>query len=270
MSPGEAIILGLVQGLTEFLPISSSGHLVLARTLFGIEIDFALALDAVLHLATALAVILYFWSDIKLLIQAGLRKLSRLPVDKKEERFLYALIVGTLPAAGLGLFFESYLAAAFSTPLFVVGALFVSAIFFAVAESFYLKQSQQKSLTTSLGFKIGLFQAAALLPGVSRSGATIGAGILLGLSRLEAARFSFLLAIPIILGVGLKKSLDFARGGETGVEGWAIGLSALTAFLSALLVIHVFLAFIRRYSLWPFVWYSALLAVSVLVIDLLG
>lgn len=259
MEFADAIILGLVQGITEFLPISSSGHLVLFRDWLSITAVDALAYDAVLHFATTLSVILYFWSDIWVLIQTLLRKLGRLPVNQRELTLLSALLVGTIPAALVGFFFESIIENYLHTTFVVAIVLLLGGLFFLYAEWRYYTQPPHGVITVRRGFQIGLFQVLALVPGFSRSGATIAGAMLLGLTRYEATRFSFLLAIPITLGAGSKKLIDLLKGGEA-VDWLPILIGSVTAFFTALIVIHFFLAFVRRYTLWPFVWYSFILS----------
>jgi undecaprenyl-diphosphatase len=255
----DAIILGLVQGITEFLPISSSGHLVLVRQWFEVDDVNGLAIDAVLHFATTLAVVIYFWSDIWVLIQVALRKLGRLPVNQKDITLLYALIIATIPGAILGVIFQSFISENFRSVLVVAVVLFATALFFVFAEWRYYLKPAQGELTIKKGLMIGLFQALALIPGMSRSGSTIAGGMLLGLSRYEASRFSFLLAIPITTGAGLVMALELIS--EDGPVEWKmIIVGAVIAFFTALIVIHYFLKFIRRNTLWPFVWYSLILA----------
>ena len=205
MNIGDAIVLGLVQGVTEFLPISSTGHLVLVRELLTINEANMLAVDAVLHLATTLAVVLYFWSDLWTLLQALLRKLGRLPVNEKDLMMVYALVIGTIPAVVLGVLLEPVMTK-FQTPEVIAVFLALAAIFFLFVEWKYFLRPEHGSVTIKRAWKVGLFQALALVPGLSRSGTTIAGGMLLGMSRYEASRFSFLLAIPITLGVGIKKS----------------------------------------------------------------
>ncbi len=261
----DAAILGLVQGLTEFLPISSTGHLVFARALLGIEVESALAFDAVLHLATLLAVVTYFFGDIWSLVQTALRKLGRLPVNQRDQTLLFALLIGTIPAVILGLLFESYIATAFTSPLITAGALLVAACFFIYAEWRYVSEHRAQELTVATGLKIGLFQTLALLPGFSRAGSTIAGGMLMGLTRVEAARFSFLLAIPVILGVGIKNLLGFLTSNES-VDWLAIFVASAVACITAFVVIHYFLAFLRRFTLWPFIWYTCVLSIFILAL----
>lgn len=255
----DAVILGLVQGITEFLPVSSTGHLILVRDLLSLEAADALAFDAVLHFATTAAVVLYFWSDLWTLVQVALRKLGRLPVNEKDITLLYALIIGTIPAVIIGLLLESFVSENLRTPLVVAIVLFGGAVFFMYTEWRYYLRPTNGELTLRTGLLVGFYQALALIPGLSRSGSTIAGGMLLGLSRYEAARFSFLLAIPITLGVGIKSSIDLLKEGAA-VDWLMVAVSATISFVTALIVIHFFLNFIRKYTLWPFVWYSIILS----------
>ncbi len=269
MSIIESVVLGVLQGITEFLPISSTGHLILARSLFGIDDSYALAFDAVLHLATAAAVIIYFHRDIWNLLQTLLRSLSRLPVNERDVLLLKAIAIGTVPAVLLGLSLESTMETLFRSPLLVAAVLVLGSGLFIYAEWLYNKYPPQNEMTIKKGLYIGLFQALALIPGMSRSGATIAGGMLLGLSRSEAARFAFLLAVPVILGAGGKKLLELiASNGEVTLAPVAIG--AAIAFVTGLLAIHFMLSFVRRHSLWPFIWYRLILAGFVVFIVLYG
>ena len=269
MTITESIILGVVQGATEFLPVSSTGHLILARTLFEVENVNALAFDAILHLATAAAVLIYFREDIWLLLQTVLRKLGRLPVNERDETLIYALIVATIPAVVLGLLLESLMESLFRSPLLVAGVLVLGSFLFIFAEWRYIHQPRRPDIEVGKGFKIGLFQTLALIPGMSRSGATIAGGMLCGLSRHEAARFAFLLAVPVIVGAGCKKLLELLTSDET-VLWLPILIGAATAFVTGLAAIHFMLAFVRRHTLWPFIWYRIILAAFVIFIFVFG
>jgi undecaprenyl-diphosphatase len=258
----QAVILGFVQGFTEFLPVSSTGHLVLTRFFFEIGGTHALAFDAVLHLATAAAVIVYFWRDLVRLAHAVLRKLARMPVDPKDITLIMALIIGTIPAVIFGLLLESTMDTLFRNPLLVAGVLVVGSLLFVYAEWIYLNTPRQGTLTVRKGLYIGLFQSLALVPGMSRSGSSIAGAMLLGLTREEAAKFSFLLAIPVIVGAGSKKLLELASLNEP-VTWTPILVGAAVAFVVGLMAIRFMLGFVRRYSLWPFVWYRIVLAIVV-------
>ena len=264
----DAIILGLTQGITEFLPISSTGHLVLVREFLTIKETNMLAFDAVLHLATTLAVIIYFRSDIWTLVQAILRKLGRLPVNEKDLTLAYSLVIATIPAILLGLLLESHFEP-FQTAPVIATFLAVGALFFLFVEWRYHLRPEHGSVTLKRSWQIGLFQAMALIPGLSRSGSTIAGGMLLGMSRYEASRFSFLLAIPITLGVGIKKTIDLMALGVS-VDWTVLIVGAAVASVTAFIVIHFFLQFIRKYTLWPFIWYSFALAALVGYVSLVS
>lgn len=255
----DAIVLGFIQGFTEFLPVSSSGHLIIFRDVFSLSADHALAFDAMLHLATLGAVVLYFSKDLWSLSQAFLRLVGRLPVNQKELTLLKALIIGTIPAATAGYFGEQLIETYVSSALAVVFLLCLAAFLFIFAEWRYLNNPVSANLNVNNAWYIGLFQMLALLPGFSRSGMTIAGGMLLGLSRYEAARFSFLLAIPIIAGAGTKKFIDLVAV-SADVSWGVLWAGTAVAFVVAILVIHFFLSFIRRYTLWPFIWYTFILA----------
>jgi undecaprenyl-diphosphatase len=259
------VILGLIQGITEFVPISSSAHLLLVGDFLSIDETNTLAFYAVLHLATTAAIIIYFWNDIWALIQTSIRKLGRLPVNEKDLTLLHAILIGTVPAVIVGLLFEEIITTYLHFPLIIAAMLFISAFFFMYAEWCYYTKPPQGILTIRHGFWIGCFQALALLPGFSRSGSTLAGGMLLGLSRVESARFSFLLAIPITLGVGSKMLLELITT-DGNVNWLQIGIGATVSFFTALLVIHYFLGFIRKYSLWPFIWYKIILSLIVVYI----
>lgn len=254
-----AIFLGIIQGLTEFLPVSSSGHLILVRSLFGVSREYALAFDAILHMATASAVVVYFFRDIRTLIQTALRKLARLPVNEKDMRLIWALVIGTIPAVVLGLMLETLMETMFRNPLLVAGVLVAGSLLFMYAEWHVLNHERENKMTIRKGLLIGLFQSLALIPGMSRSGASIAGGMLLGLSRHEAARFAFLLAVPIMLGAGSKKLLELAMAPEA-VSWAAVLIGAAVAFVTALAAIHFMLSFVRKHTLWPFIWYRIILA----------
>lgn len=255
----SALILGVVQGITEFLPISSTGHLVLTRSVLAVDGSHALAFDAVLHLATALAVIVYFWNDLWLLLQALLRMLGRLEVNQKDATLLKALIVGTIPAVVLGLLLEDLMESTFRHPLLVAAVLLIGSLFFMFAEYIYERRERHEHVSVGMGLKIGLFQTLALVPGFSRSGASLAGGMLLGLTRSEAARFAFLLAVPVMLGAGGKKLFELAAAPEVSL-GLPVLAGAATSFIVGLFAIHFMISFVKRHTLWPFIWYRVILA----------
>jgi len=255
----NAIILGLVQGVTEFLPISSSGHLILMREALEATTQQALAYDAVLQLATGFAIVVYFFPDLWRLFNVFLRMIGRMPVEPRDKNLMFAIAAGTIPALIIGLMLEDIMATLFRSPLLVAFMLVAGAGLFAYAEYASAFRPERRELTVKKGVAIGFFQALALIPGMSRSGATIAGGLILGLSRYEAARFSFLLAIPIILGSGGKKLLELLEV-QNAINMTAVAVGAVVAFFVGLLAIHFMLLFVRNHTLWPFIWYRIGLA----------
>lgn len=268
MSILDAIILGVVQGLTEFLPISSSGHLILARELFGVGITSGLAFDAVLQFATACAVVVYFRSDIVVLAHALMRRVRGGETDLTQERLFIALIVATIPAIFVGLLLEGAMETIFRQGALVAGALLAGSAIMYAAER-WGKTATNDVLTGGKAVAIGFFQALALIPGMSRSGMTIAGGMFLGLSREGAARFSFLLAIPILLGSGTKKMIDIGEAGISQADLLALVAGVVASFVVGLAVIHYLLRFLRMHSMMVFVWYRVALAALVLMMTLL-
>lgn len=262
----NAVILGVLQGITEFVPISSSAHLLLVGDLLSLEGSNSLAFYGVLHLATTLAIIIYFKNDVWLLIQTFIRRLGRLPVNEKDNLLMVALVLGTIPAVIIGLLFENIIKTIFHAPLSIAFMLFISSVFFMYAEWQYYKKPPHGSLNIKQGFWVGCFQALALLPGFSRSGSALAGGMLLGMTRVEAARFSFLLAIPITLAVGLKMLLELIMS-EGGVAWGPVMIGAGVCFVTALFVIRFFLGFIRKYTLWPFIWYKIVLSILIVYVS---
>jgi undecaprenyl-diphosphatase len=259
----SGIILGLVQGLTEFLPISSSGHLILAREILGLQTADGLAVDAVLQLATILAVGIYFRRElVGLTLTAGKWLVNR-PTSAGQRTLLLAILIGTIPAVIFGLFLENLMDTVFRSVLLVISALIIGSLFMLIAEV-CARRRQPDELNWRKGLFIGLFQCLALIPGISRSGSTISGGLFVGLDRSTAARFSFLLSFPIIVGTGLKKLLDLSVGGELSGLGLSLPAAFLSAFFVGLIAIHFLLHFLRSHSLLIFIGYRLFLAAVVL------
>lgn len=276
LTTSTAAALGVLQGLTEFLPISSSGHLVLAHEVLGTLGADGLAFDALLHFATALAIVVYFWRDIRdmlvSLVPASAESRSR----ARDRMLAVALIVGTIPAAILGLLLEDIMATAFRNPLLVALTLVVGSLIMLAAERYHRLRVQGASLDTGeggssesdtgvgwrKGVVIGLFQSLALIPGMSRSGMTIAGGMFFGLDRAFAAKFGFLLGVPLLLGAGAKKILDIGIGDMST----AMLAGTLTAFVVAILVIHYLLRFLRNHTLHVFIVYRLLLAAGIVLV----
>nr|MDQ3018629.1 undecaprenyl-diphosphatase UppP [bacterium] len=208
----QAFILGMVQGLGEFLPISSSAHLILAPWFFGWE-DQGLAFDVALHWGTLLAVVVYFRKDIVKLIKGFLSSLFPRTRDLKDphQKLAWLIFIATIPAVIIGKLFEHQVETVFRNPLLIAGTLSVMGILLLVADKYGEKMKTIPSLKWVNALLIGFAQAAAIVPGFSRSGSTITAGLFSGLTRHDATRFSFLMAIPITLGAGLLKIPDIVN-----------------------------------------------------------
>lgn len=256
-------LLGVVQGLTEFLPVSSTGHLILIREWLGLSSSYGLAVDAVLHLATALAVLIYFRKDIAHLIKTALTWVSGNAIAKEDRTLILALILGTIPAVGIGFFAQDAIEGVFRSPELVAYALLAGSILFFIAERVAQKTA---TLTVGRGVIIGFFQALALIPGMSRSGYTISGGLLLGLTREASARFAFLLSFPVILGAGTLELFELESAGVVASSGPLIALAAISAFVSGISAIHFLMRYLKNNSLDIFIIYRVVLAITILVL----
>lgn len=273
MGVTEAIILGVVQGLTEFLPISSSGHLILVREFFGFNVGYGLAFDAVLHFATALAVAAYFWKDIVRLATSFFKWVGGVSVSDEDKTMVVAIVIATIPAVALGLFLEEIMETMFRNSLVVVVALVIGSFVMLRAERMHKllepisESAYGKIMTWKKALAVGLFQSLALIPGMSRSGMAISGGMFMGLSREQSARFAFLLAVPLLLGAGGKKLLELGAEGSLFSDGLALAAGAASAFIVGILVVHYLLKFLRNNSLSVFIWYRFALVVFVVAIS---
>jgi len=266
----KAIILGILQGATEFLPVSSSGHLVLIPWLFGWD-ESPLIFDVVVHLGTLVAVLLYFWRDWLTLFRAGWTALRTRSTQDPDARLLLLIGLGTVPAALAGALLEDVFESAFSEPALVAAFLLVTALLLTVSERLSTANQSLSGLTVRDALTVGIAQAFAILPGISRSGSTIAAGLWRGLPRATAARFSFLLATPIILGAGGKQALDVVTG--DAIVGQDMALPMVAGFLSAALVGYACVWFLMRLlkerSLYGFAAYCAAFGTLSLLVALL-
>jgi undecaprenyl-diphosphatase len=240
------IILGLVQGFTEFLPVSSSGHLVIAQKLLGLE--NSIAFDITVHLATLLAVVAFFWRDILKLIN--------------KPRLVGLLLLSTAITGAIGVAFSDQFEAMFSSTRAVGFFLLLTGVVLFTAEAFPKGKKDEGRMTWWDSILIGLGQAAAICPGLSRSGTTISTGLMRGLDRELAARYSFLLSIPTIFAAGLFQIKKIAA-----VESvWPLILGAVAAFVSGYIAIWLFMGIIQKYSLRPFAYYCFVIGLLVLVL----
>jgi undecaprenyl-diphosphatase len=221
----------------------------------------ALSFDAVLQMATTLALVVYFWKDILRLLHVAWKMFRRKPVENKDRTYIWVIVFGTIPAVIFGLLLEKYMDTVFRSVNLVALTLILGSGLFWLAQKF---GTQNKKLTLGRGIVIGFFQCLALVPGVSRSGATISGGLLTGLSRDEAVRFSFLLSIPVLLGAGLKKLLE-VRSILTGDFGFSLLLGCITAFVTGLLAINFLIKYLKKHNLNVFIWYRIILAIILLI-----
>ena len=258
MSIFEGILLGLTQGLTEFLPVSSTGHLIIVRQLLGLHDPSGIFFDAVLHLATLLAVALYFRRDIGALVMTAWKYIRRKPLDENEKNFFLAIVLGTIPAIILGLIFEDAIGTSARSTMVVAWGLVIGSIVMFAAER-HVRTDAQVQVTPRLGWRLGLFQAFALFPGISRSGSTISGGLFSGMTRSDATRFAFVLSFPILLGAGSVSALELFKAPLLHVSASLVA-AFITALVSAFIAIHFLLKFVRTRTLHPFIWYRLILA----------
>ncbi|HUG15001.1 MAG TPA: undecaprenyl-diphosphatase UppP [Thermomicrobiales bacterium] len=274
----RAIVLGIVQGLTEFLPISSSAHLIVVPWLFGWE-PFGLAFDVATHLGTLAAVLVYFRRDLLAIARGTLRGLPamrrrRMPEDHAGRLGVY-IIIGSIPAAGAGLLIEGYIDQLFHTEPLSRWALAVLAVMLiavglllGAADRYGRRRSGREFEQIGLrdALLIGAAQATALFPGVSRSGSTIIAGLFSGLSRPVAARFSFILGIPVVFGAGMRELSRLARDGIAADERTIFAVGVVTAGAVGYLAIAGLLRFLQRSSTDVFVLYRVCVGVGLLTL----
>jgi undecaprenyl-diphosphatase len=248
----QAIVVGIVQGLTEFLPVSSSAHLILVPRVLGWDNEFILspAFDATLHLGTLVALIAYFWRDLGRYLVAFMRLLrDRTIAGDTDKKVALLLAISIIPGALLGVGLEGFVDTFFREQLLVVCALLVvGAVVLFVAERIARHTRELDELRPAEALGIGLAQAFALFPGISRSGITISAGLFLGLKRDAAARFSFLMATPIVAGAGVWKLRELVGAGAVAFDGAALAAGLIAAAISGLLAIWFLLSYLRRAS----------------------
>lgn len=268
----QALIMGIVQGLTEFLPVSSSGHLLLVPYLFGWDDAFltSLAYSVMLHLGTLVALLVYFRDDWLRLIPAGLTAVRDRSFDGDPDRRLaWLLVAATIPAAVVGFLFSDVFEGGIREPALVAVTLIVGGLILWLADAIGAESREVEDVTLRVAAGIGVAQAVALIPGISRSGISISAGRLAGLGRPAAARFAFLMATPITVGAVVFEGRRLFTG-EAGVQVDALPLvvGMLTSLIAGLAAIHFMLQYLRTRSLRIFVWYRFALAAIVIAVYL--
>ena len=234
MSIWEAFILGCVQAFTEFLPVSSSGHLVLTQAVLGVDLEGGASFEVAVHLGTLLSVVCLFWKEVTFLIQGGLPYLrTAWPLDRQQEwsMLMRFIILGSIPAGVIGILFKDELESAFGNVKGVGAALCITGV---ILLSTWKKQGKRTQIGFMDALLIGGAQAVAILPGISRSGSTIAMALFLNISRTRAARLSFLLSLPVVGGAGLLKALDLVESPPTSQEWIGLCVGAGTSFVVGL------------------------------------
>ncbi len=264
----EAIILGIVQGLTEFLPISSSAHLRIVGEFLPSAEDPGATFTAITQIGTELAVLVYFWNRIVRIIAAWASSLAgRTPRNDPDARMGWIVIIGTLPIGLLGFLFQDVIRDTFRNLWLVATVLIVFGLILGVADALGRRVRTERDLTMGHGLTLGFAQALALIPGVSRSGATTTAGLALGYTRPAAAEVAFLLAVPAVFGSGLYELLQAIR--EPGESVFSLGETAVATVVSfgvGLAVIAYLMRYLKKGSFLPFVIYRVVLGAVLLVL----
>ncbi len=263
MSILQAIILGIVQGLTEFLPVSSSAHLVLVPWWLNWP-EPSLAFDTLLHWGTLLAVVAFFWRTWVDMVVALVNRLRGRRDPDGRDRLLLLLVVATIPAALAGFLLKDYFEAAFGSPAAIGFFLIVTGVLLVIAERWPRGHKPLTGVSWLDALIIGLVQAIAILPGISRSGSTMSAGMVRGFDRPTAARFSFLMSAPIIFGAGLTQLPDLVKQGANG-EGVALFLGFAAAAVTGFLTIRFLLRYLQSNTFYPFVIYVWIIGAATIV-----
>jgi len=258
-----AIFAGIIQGLTEFLPISSSGHLILFHDIFNFSLPDDLLFDVILHLGTLIALLTFFYRDVEKIIRGFLSSLTNWNlVNNFNQRLAWLVVIGTVPAVVIGYLAEDIIESAFRSSLLVASTLIIGAAIIWLADKYSIRQREVGQLTLRDAIIIGLAQAVALIPGISRAGSTIVAGLWLKMKREEAARFSFLLSIPAVFGATVKKLLDMEW---QSADLTLLLLGGLASALTGYFVVKYLLKYLSSHSLSVFVWYRVALGSAVLI-----
>jgi undecaprenyl-diphosphatase len=252
-------VLGLTQGVTEFAPISSSGHLILVPWLFDWSIlsdaDLNKTFDVALHIGTLAGALIYFRRDVARYLSAWIRSIHRRGIQETDERLAWALVVGTIPGVIAGAAFEGVIQDQLGQPWLIAVMLATFGVVLYVVDRRTAQRRHLHDLGVRDGLWLGVAQALALQPGVSRSGVTITVGRAMGFDRTTAARFSFLLSMPIIAGAGVYKGIDLARDGIPAGMGGAFAAGVIASAISGFLVIAFLLSYLRRHDFGVFLWY---------------
>jgi len=262
----RAIILGIIQALTEFLPISSSAHLILFRDWIGLDSVDGLTFDVALHLGSVVAVVVYFRKDLLRLTQGGLSIFRGIDLRQNlEQRLAWYIVMATIPAALAGYFLGDIIDQVVRTPWVIVVTLIVGGLLFLLIERVCRPSAEMNSITARSALIVGIAQAVALIPGVSRSGITIVMGMTQNLKREQAARFSFLLSVPIMLGAAGKEAMELPGLALDSTQIATLVTGMVVSAMAAWIVIKYFLLFLQRHTLDVFAYYRFGLAIVVMI-----
>ena len=266
MNPLRALVLGLLQGATEFIPVSSSGHLVLVPWLLKWPVP-DLFFDTTVHLGTLFAVLAYFWRDFLQLARAWALSITRRTLSDTYARLAWIILIGSIPAAVIGYLAEDFFESLFGSPRSVSVLLMVTGLVLLVSERIGARTREEGDLRYLDAVLIGFGQACAIAPGISRSGATIASGLVRGLKRESAARFSFLLSTPIIFGAGVFKLLSLSEAGGAGAADLgSFGIGFVAALVAGYLCIAFLMSYLRRRKLYVFSAYCFLMGILCLTL----
>jgi undecaprenyl-diphosphatase len=266
----HALVLGMLQGFTEVLPISSSAHLILVPRFLGWP-ESGLTFDVALHLGTLIALSIYFRHDIIAMIRSFFEALASRSLDTPAKRLPFLVIASTVPAAMAGKLLEQPLEEIFrSSPLLIAIFLILFGILLGVIDTIGRKRRLLDDITPGSAMTIGLLQCLALIPGVSRSGITITAGLMLGFTRESAARFSFLISLPIVAGAALLKTLHLFSHGIPQGEGSAMLVGICASAVTGYISVAFLLKYVQKRSIAPFVWYRLIVGGAVIVLIMTG
>lgn len=266
MSVPEAIILGILQGFTEYLPVSSSGHLTIGSVLFGINPEDNLAFTVMVHIATVFSTLVILWKEIAWIFK-GLHKFEM----NDETKYSINILISMIPIAIVGLFFKDSVESIFSSGLLIVGIMLLVTAFLLTLSHYY-KPREKEKISYRDAFIIGLSQSVAVIPGLSRSGTTIATGLLLGNKKANLAQFSFLMVIPPILGEALLDVIKFSQGVEVTntISSAALVAGFLTAFISGCIACKWMINIVRKGKLIYFAIYCAIIGVATIIFTIVS
>lgn len=264
----HAILLGIVEGVTEFLPISSTGHLTIVEKLLGYHIDSPeiTAFTAVIQIGAILAAVIYFWKDIVRILVAWYRGLVDASQRGLDYKFGWSVIIGSVPIILAALVFKDQVETVFRSLWFVVGGLILWSIVLWIADKNAGETKQEQDITWKDTLVIGLTQCIALIPGVSRSGATISAGLLRGIDRVTATRLSFYLGIPALVAAGLYQSVKHVDDIAAGVGWMPTIIATVVSFIVGYISIAWLLKFVSKHNFSLFIWYRLALGIGIAVL----